>query len=248
MAEIRHLANAQTEAIIDFRVKLPDGFQAEQFSGLQERLRARYPNAEKRQLIMQEFGVKENGKPLFQAPEDKGLHGFWFRSEDERNIAQFRVDGFTFNRMKPYTSWEEVLKEARNLWELYVEASAPEVVTRIAVRYINHLAIPRPVPDFSRYFTAPLPVPAHLSLRLTNFLTRVVVEDQEADVTANVAQALADVADPKHVTFLLDIDAYKARDFDVGDPAMWSTFGVLREFKNRIFFGSITEETARLFE
>ena len=248
MARIRHLDNAPiTEAIIDFRVKLAPSFDPARFSGLAERLQETYPRHEQRKLFKQELGVK-NGRPLSIGPKDLGFHGYWFKSADEKKIAQFRVDGFTFNKLRPYTSWAEVIEEARQLWDLYVEVASPEVVTRIAVRYINHLKIPAPVKDPSEYFRAPIPIPVDLPLALNNYLTRVVVRDRESDVAVNISHALTEVVDSKHLTFLLDIDAYKARDFEPTDHVIWETFEALHDSKNRIFFGSITEETARLYE
>ena len=81
MAKLRHLAKAPiTEALIDLRVKLPQDFQAEQFFGLKERLRGRYPMFQERPASKGPIEIKE-GKPIPQA-EDKGLHGFFFISED----------------------------------------------------------------------------------------------------------------------------------------------------------------------
>lgn len=249
MARIRHLKNAPiAEAIIDFRVTLPPGFEPSVFSSLREQLAERYPAFEPRNLFTAQAGLGENGRPVVRGPEDKGLHGFWFRSEREQDIAQFRVDGFTYNKLRPYTSWCEVIAEARRLWEMYVEVAKPDLVTRIAARYINHIRVHAPVGDPSEYFTSPIPLPSGLPLVLKNFLTRTVVHDQQSDVQASISHALVEVPDSKNVTFLLDIDAYKVEDIDPTDHRMWETFEALHESKNRVFFGSITETTARLFE
>ncbi len=41
------------------------------------------------------------------------------KTPDRLNVAQFRRDGFTFNRLRPYTKWEEIRPEALRLWQLY---------------------------------------------------------------------------------------------------------------------------------
>ena len=247
MAEYWHLDNAPiTEAIIDFRVKLSSNFRVTEFSSLKEMLHDNYPNVEERRLIA--GGIKVAGKQIEQTVEDKGLYGYFFKSHDGRNVAQFRGDGFTFSRLKPYTHWEDILAEAKDLWQLYVAKASPELVTRIAVRYINQLNIPLPINNFTRYLTAPPNIPGSIPQAVSHFLTRVVVQDAELGAMANITQALQKSPSPDYVTIILDIDAYKQKELGFDESAIWLTLGQLRDLKNRIFFDSITEETARLFE
>ncbi len=102
MASPRHFDHAPiTEAIIDLQVKLPKDFEVEQLATLKDKLRDRYPKVEEHRLIRGTFELKA-GKPTSQSA-DLGLRGFFFRSGDPVNVAQFRIDGFTFSRLRPYT-------------------------------------------------------------------------------------------------------------------------------------------------
>ena len=179
---------------------------------------------------------------------DMGLQGYIARSEDRKNVVQFRADGFTYNRLRPYTRWEEVFPRAMELWNLYAEASSPELVTRLAVRYVNHLRIPKPNVDFDDYLTSGPHVPPELPQTIGTFLTRVVILDSESGLAANVTQALEPPVDPRFTTVILDIDAFQVKELKPQDPVIRETFDLLRVFKNRIFFSHITEGTARLFE
>ncbi len=174
--------------------------------------------------------------------------GYVLRSSDQLNVAQFRTDGFTFSRLRPYTRWEEVFPQALELWNLYVEAASPGLVTRIATRYINHIRIPGQSVDFDDYLTAGPKVPSELPQTIGGFLIRIVLLNPETGVAANVIQALERAADPRFTTVILDIDAYRVKEWKPDDATMVKTFALLREFKNRIFFNHITEHTARLFE
>ena len=248
MATYRHLANAPiTEAIIDLRVRLPSGFQVTELSSLGKMVQDRYPHGEERRLITGGFQI-EAGKPVIQPPEDKGIDGYVLRSADNKKVAQFSTGGFTFSRLKPYTHWEDILAEAKDLWQLYVAKASPELVTRIAVRYINQLNIPLPINDFTRYLTAPPNIPDTIPQAVSHFLTRVVVHDAELDTMANITQALQKSSSPDYVTIILDIDVYKQKELGFDESDIWLTFGQFHDLKNRIFFDSITEETARLFE
>lgn len=248
MAEYRHLNNAPiTEAIIDLRVRLPSEFQVKNFSSLRETLHDQYPGVEERRLITGAFGI-EAGKPVMRPPVDKGIEGYLFRSANNTKVVQFKKEGFTFSRLKPYTDWEDVSAKAKDLWELYVAKAFPELVTRIAVRYINHLKIPLPINDFLEYLTVPPRVPDNAPQDVSTFLSRVVVHDLQMDIAANITQALEKSVEPNYATVILDIDVYKRGEFAVGINDIWPVFAQLHDLKNRIFFGSITERTARLFE
>jgi uncharacterized protein (TIGR04255 family) len=251
MARPAHLNNAPIEeAIIDFRVKLRPNFDIGRLSSLKEALHDSYPNMEEVRGI--HFALEMRAKQFQQALEDKGLAGYFFRSADMKNVAQFRQDGFTFSRLRPYTEWETVFAEATRLWHLYVAEASPELVTRVATRYINRMKIPLPIDDFADYLSAAPVVPSSLPQAVSQFMSRVVICDEERYIYANITQALLGNAKPNHVTIVLDIDVYGTREghgwsiFE--EKGMYATFEQLRELKNRVFFDSITEKTKRLFE
>jgi uncharacterized protein (TIGR04255 family) len=250
MAKQRHLKNAPiVEAIIDFRAKLSSNFDVTGFAALKETLHVDYPKMEERREFA--AGLELTGKQVQQIFEDKGLHGYLFRSDDDKNVAQFRRDGFTFSRLRPYTEWETVLAEAKRLWGLYSEKASPELIARIAVRYVNQITIPLPISDFADYLTAPPRVPEALPLEVSHFMTRVVVCDAATDIRANIMQALQPGTKPEYATIILDVDVYEQYEQSEGgfeEGKIWQEFERLRELKNRIFFDSISEKTARLFE
>ncbi len=249
MAEVRHLNNAPiTEAIIDFRVKLTSEFKVEAFLELKNTIGDRFPKVEDRKLFSSQFEIKK-GEPQPPSAKYHGVQGYFFRTEDDKKVAQFRFDGFTFSLLKPYTQWAEMFAETRELWEIYCGIAQPEAVTRLAVRYVNHINIPLPVDDLSDYFTASPKIPDNIQGVISGFLSKIVVYDEEIDVATNIVQALDKSAKPdKHITVVLDIDSFKTGNFNVNNGEMWEIFANLRNIKNQVFFNSITDETARLFE
>ena len=249
MAEVRHLNNAPiTEAIIDFRVKLPSEFKVEAFLELKKTIGDRFPEVQERKLFSSQLRIKK-GEPQPPSAEYHGIQGYFFRPEADKKVAQFRIDGFTFSRLKPYTYWKEMFDEARELWERYIKIVQPEAVTRLAVRYINHINIPLPIDDLSKYFTAAPKIPDNIQGVISGFLSKIVVYDQEMDVATNIVQALEKSTKPdRHITVVLDIDSFKTGNFNVSNGEMWDIFASLHNIKNQIFFNSITDEAARLFE
>ena len=246
MAKQRHLNNAPiTEAIIDIRVIVSPDIDLQKFSNLSKELGGRYPKNEPRRMFSGAFGI-EKGKPFMQFPKEEGLQGYIYKSEDEKNIAQFRKDGFTFSCLKPYTDWETVSSEARELWELYSSKLDIKTITRIATRYINKLDIELPIKEFDEYITAAPRLPESLPQETSQFFTRIAIH--EGEIAANIVQTLDKNPKPGYIGLILDIDVFEVNKEGFDEENMWLEFNKLRTLKNRIFFGSITEKTARLFE
>jgi uncharacterized protein (TIGR04255 family) len=247
MARVRHLENAPiTEAIVDFRVVLPRDFVPDRLRGARERL-VDYPKIAERKGM--EASIEfAGGQPKEPRTRDLGFQGIWLKTDDEKNVAQFRVDGFTFNRLKPYTRWEQILPEALRLWRIYVEVANPQSVTRVALRYINNLKFPHPQPALEDYIVTGPQLPQTVPQALSLFATRLVLEYPERRMKANVAQVLEVGVETAAPSLVFDIDVYRTGDLVVDSSAMEQVLGDLREYKNNIFFGSLTERFVREFE
>lgn len=137
MGTVKHLSKAPiTEALIDFRARLPEPLNEQHLIKLKENLDPTFPIHDERRHVQASVDL-QGTEQITQRPIDQGLYGWFFRSQDELNIAQFRNNGFTFSRLKPYTNWEDFFKAGRDLWELYEGLVRPVSVPRIAVRYIK---------------------------------------------------------------------------------------------------------------
>lgn len=248
MARQRHLSKAPiTEALIDWRVKARADLRAEDFESLKQVLVGRFPKVDERRGMHARFEIVE-GEPKTPLFEDLGFQGYFFKSDDELTIAQFRVDGFTLNRLRPYTSWGELFPLALDLWRHYVSVAEPEVVVRLAVRYINHVPLPQQLTRLDAHLTAAPAVPPGLPHQLVGFLTRLTINDASTGISAHVAQAVEPAAGGQNPALILDIDAFKADEFEANDPVIETTFADLRAFKNLVFFNSLTEETLEQFQ
>ena len=247
MARRRHLERAPiTEALINFRVELPEGFHPDRFDQLADVFRHRFPKKASQKVLHAGFGVR-NGQTLTQAQELQH-RGLILKTKRELEIMQLRLDGFTFNRLRPYTSWEQIFPKAYRSWKKYRDHVSPLAVTRLALRYINVLDVPMPKTGFGEYLESPPALLRGAPDVVSGFLTRVVLQDPDSGMSVNLTQALQDAPEPQHVRILVDIDAYKLGRFEGNEELTASTFEQLHELKNRVFFSSITEKTASLFE
>lgn len=247
MAAIRHLRRAPiTEAVVDLRAVPKKGFDAELLKRIAHRVHNAYPLSQERHAASAQFAFEPGQVPKTMSRE-LGFHGVWVRSQDEKEVAQFRVDGFAFSRLKPYTSWDDILPKALDLWNNYVELVAPEAVTRVASRYINHLPL-QDGTDLDDYVVTGPKLPENVPDELGRFSSRVMLIHSEKRLKANVTQSLEVAVRSNTPTLLLDIDAFKTGNFETTSGALTPVLNDLRDYKNQIFFGSLTEDFVRTFE
>jgi uncharacterized protein (TIGR04255 family) len=239
-----HLQNAPiVEALIDLRVVRNEQVSAGTFAGIGTSIGAQYARESSIQSIETRFGM-DRGR-LLEPSQSQTEIGWRYRTDSE--VAQFRVDGFTFSKLAKYSTWDEVSREAFRLWRVYVDVADPREVSRVAVRYINRMSLPA-VQDLDKYLTAPPRLPSPIPQSIREFLTRVYVQDERSNASAVIVQALEPRMDPRSVSLLLDIDAFREVKLAPDDPALPVIFGELRRLKNEIFYASITEITAEVYE
>lgn len=242
------LSNAPiTEALIDLQVKLPDGGDPALFDLFLEETKSDYPNQKAQKRTQYKVQPTSTSGPL--EPKGTQVYGYQCFSSDGVQVVQARIDGFTFSRLKPYTTWDDIKSEAYRLWTLYTKIFQPEFVSRVAVRYINNLQIPMPISDFSDYLTAPPIVPKSLPQTLSSFLTRNVILMPTQNTQVIITQALENIiSDSKPAPVILDIDAFKLTPEGINDVIAWEVLEQLRLVKNNVFFDSITENLRGLYE
>jgi uncharacterized protein (TIGR04255 family) len=247
-----HLSSAPiTEAIFDIRVKSRPNFQVSDFAVLKANLQEIFPKFEERRGGQVTFRFEPPGSGISPQPpniQDLGLQGYFFKSEDEKLIAQFRVDGFTLNKLKPYSNWDELQPLVMDLWNRYVSIAEPVTITRCAVRYINHIIINQGQFDLDDYLRAAPPVPEELPQAIGDFLSRVTIVDSNEKIAASVTQVFKPNPSVQFPPIILDIDTFKNVDMHPSDAALWDIFSALRAFKNKIFFNFVTEKTIGQFK
>lgn len=234
-----------TEALIDIRIKVREDFNVEQLLPLYDLTSNQYPEKKSRHKWEGKLEFKKDGPPI-----PSGIHaidGYIFTSIDKKQIFQARVDGFTFNKLRPYDRWESFRDEAWRLWKLYRDITSPEIV-RVALRFINKFDIPLPIKDFNEYLTAAPIVPEGLPQGVNSFLTRIVIHEPEIDAAAIVTQVFEQIINPSYLPIILDIDVFKQKSEGIAEEEAWQTLKKFRDFKNKIFFKSITEKAKELFQ
>jgi len=245
MVRQRHLTKAPiTEALIDIRVTLPTHTRKiEHLAALEEKFRDQYPDKKNIQEFRYEF---EAGPSQTEKTTSKQL-GFRYSSSDNSQVIQATTSGLTFSRLRPYEDWGKLRSEAWRVWQIYSDLVRPESITRVAARYINKLELPGPHIDFDHYLNYAPGVPKVLPQVLAGFFSRIVVPDEKGQCVAIITQVHQPGQTPSAISVILDIDVFREKPF-ANEHEAWATIDQLREFKNLIFFDSITEKSAELYQ
>jgi uncharacterized protein (TIGR04255 family) len=237
------------EALIDIRVKLSSGFNIYHLNNLDDKIRDTFPTKQEQTFSQIKLELRP-GAESSQSPQSivTRPNGFRYFSQDKDKIFQARIDGFTFNKLPRYTTWEELRDEAKRLWLLYKDVASPEVITRVALRYINNLNIPAPIRDFGDYLAAPPVMPEELPQGLNSFLIRMNAHVPDFEGNAIITQALEPVpSEATKIPVILDIDVFREKVSGINESEVWEILEVLRHFKNKVFFAFITDKLKEIY-
>jgi uncharacterized protein (TIGR04255 family) len=244
MGEYSHYTRAPlTEAVLDIALVTRDGLTAEELSAIFPDMELRYPHRTEIKFVT---AMIEFSPTTIPAPSMPMLLGYRFQSPDSKDHVQVRINGFTVNRLAPYTGWEHFAKEARELWGLYRTIAQPQSIGRVALRYINRIDIPKPTISLADYFHTYPAVPDGLPSPVKGFFLQTTLgfDDIKSAVTITQTHAQSNVADTSSI--ILDIDLFRIEDIPVDEESLWRVFDELRSKKNRIFEECITDKTREL--
>ena len=140
MANPRHLNRAPIrEAVIDIQFSPPVALDTVKL--MTERLKNEFPKSGEIWQASVGFRLGVDGSND-ETSTEKNVVGI--RYDTNEYVLQCQVDRFTFSRLAPYESWEEMSGVARRLWQEFISVTTPGTVTRVATRYINALPLPLP--------------------------------------------------------------------------------------------------------
>lgn len=243
-----HLNQAPiVEGLIDFRVKQRSEFSLEDLARLKDELKATYPVVKDLHSI--EAGIQfAQGKSTEQSFQSTQI-GYRLERKDPSFVVLLQQTGLTVSRLKPYQDWNNLIAEAKPIWEKYLSISRPSAIIRVATRFINRLELPIDKLDFDEYLSTLPPIPKNLPNELSGFLVRTLIPDPNTGAEIAIAQALESPnMQTRTVTVLIDIDVFKTMEMEPASDDVWKLLNNLRDLKNRAFFGSITPKTVELFK
>lgn len=236
-----------TEAILDIRTELSSDVN---FEDLEKYHTEIINDFSKKQVSVQfqaEFKVEKDESPMSNVQSVN--NGFIFKDDVNSKVIQFRLDGFTFNKIKPYESWEAFSKEANKHWEKYCEIAKPRKINRIALRFINKINIPENESSLKEYIKLLPTVPKSFPKKQLELFLRNVFFDEKLNIKSIVTETI-DINEKTEILtpFILDIDVFKESTTGFDSGKIWAEFEELRICKNKLFFDITTKKCQDLFK
>jgi uncharacterized protein (TIGR04255 family) len=230
-----------TEAVINLRLADTQQPSIERLSQFAESLRDQYPKQFVQRQMSGELTIEPHKERTSMSSQHRTI-GYALVSEDGRNVVQARRDGFSFSRLRPYTSWEQVQRDVAGCLASYTRAVEAVLVEQVSLRYINHIKLPAGKIALDEWFSL-RPILPWPEVLMDDFVMRTEIpHPDDPKFVAIVTLGVLPKHEEETTTYLLDIDTRaKVDPGAAGD--VWGVLNDLRELKNDMFFGTLTEKT-----
>lgn len=244
-----HLDNPPIiEAVVDINCDLPPSVNLEAIQeNAKKQFADRYPKARRQILQQHEFRAEAEKPAEVSVRQQLGALQFW--AEDEKQLVQIRPQGYSFNRLAPYGSLDEYLREIARTWAIFRELTQPVVIRQIELRYINRLLLPTKdgVVEFDDYFRISPHLPDEETMQFLGFINQHSAVDITTGNQVNITLALQPI-EGDHLPVIFDIDTIDPRQ---RPSEHWSgimeAILALRGLKNRVFERTLTEQCLNLY-
>lgn len=235
------------EAVFDIRIKEKHLPNIEVLRRIPTELTERYPITKIRNRLHGQFTVGKDAQSFTKSlPE-----GYIFSNRENNKLFQFRINGYAYNILKPYSNWEDFSNEAFKIWQLYKSLIGDFEIELLALRFINRIEIPLPITSFDDYLTYVPPIPNSLPKILSRFFMQVEIPLEKFGTNVILTETIEQVEDfnkdSKRLPFLLDINCLKQIHGSLTESQLIEAFSELRNIKNDIFENCITDNARKLF-
>ncbi len=236
------------EAVLDIECDMPAGQQlASLEAAARENFRDRYPKFRTQFLQEHQIVTKADEPPKMSVR--RGMQALQLLQHDEKQLVQLRVQGFSFNRLAPYTSLDDCLPEIERTWRLFVSIAAPVQIRSIRLRYINRILIPMGEKQFAleNYLKVGPRLPDEDKLTFTGFLNQHTAVEADTGNQVNIVLT-TQPPEEKKLPLIFDITVTSAGTAEVENwTCLLATIQALRALKNRVFRNTLTERCLNLF-
>jgi len=237
------------EAVLDIDCDLPPGQEiAKLEASAKKRFSDRYPTV--RTVFIQQHEIQAKPDSEAKMLIRRGIQAFQFMQKDEKQLVQVRAQGFSFNRLAPYSSLDDYLSEIERTWRLYLTLSSPVQARVVRLRYINRMMLPAAQGrlELNDYLKISPRLPEEDKLTFLGFLNQYAAEDAATGNQANIVMAAQPMENDK-APIIFDITVASHAAIEAANwPAILSTIQSLRDLKNRIFRHSLTERCIKVFQ
>lgn len=247
--ELKLLKAPIIEAVLDVDCDMPPGFDLAKLEiPSRERFKETYPKFRKQLMQEHKIEAKLDKPPVTSVRH--ALQSLLFLNDSEKQIVQVRANGFSFNRLAPYSSLNEYLPEIERTWKLFVSLASPVQIRAVRLRYINRILLPMPEGrlELEEFLKVGPRLPDEKQLTFTGFLNQHTAV--EAGTGNKVSIVLTNQPmENKTLPIIFDITV---ESNGVAEVENWTWLSgqiqALRALKNLVFRNTLTDRCLNLFQ
>jgi uncharacterized protein (TIGR04255 family) len=236
------------EAVIEIRCDMGPTFDLATFEGAaRDVFRDQYPKLQQQFVEAHRLEREGDEPPRISAP--RGLQALQFLHADGKQLVQIRMQGFTFNRLAPYSSLDDYLPEIERTWRLFVQLATPVQIQQVRMRYINRILLPltNRLVELTDFLEVGPRLPDEDRLHFTGFLNQHAAVEVDTGNLVNIISTLQPL-EKDLVPLILDIEVIHVGAADPGDwISVRSNIDSLRSLKNHVFKNTLTQKCLNLF-
>jgi uncharacterized protein (TIGR04255 family) len=245
-----HIPNPPiVEAVLDIDCDFPPNFDLRAAQpAIREAMRQEYPK-HREQMLHQTQIRQEKDAPLQVQMEQQALNAVQLLKEDEKQLVQFRANGYSFNRLAPYEGLDVYFGEIERTWQIFKDITHPVLIRKVGLRTINRILLPiiNEGVSIEDYFETSPRLPDKCGLAFAGFFQQHKAVDPRTQNQVDII-LMAQPAEREKLPIILDINAFKEWPIP---PEAWE--GILehirslRDLKNNVFRNTLTEKCMNLF-
>jgi uncharacterized protein (TIGR04255 family) len=188
----------------------------------------------------------DHRKGTGQIGKTTNLLGYLFSNIQGNRKVQFRLDGFSFNMLRPYSNWDDFSALAFQNLQKYLALAKPLAITRIGLRFINRIDLPVENQGFENFIKYLPPVPAGLPKKFEKYFLQMQIPAEDNLSKAVISQTFEQEKSGR-VPFIIDIDVFQDIRLKPTDSLV-EKFNSLRVLKNMIFEDLVTDDCKQFFK
>ena len=237
------------EAVVDIDCDMPPSLDLDALDAVAKHsLGDRYPVARRR--LANEHLIAGVDTGAVSVTSRQALQALQYLAADERQIVQWRPNGFSFNRLAPYGRLDDYLPEIERNWKDFAAIAKPVLCRTVRLRYINRLALPTKggQVELNDYLRVAPRSADDRRFTFAGFLSQQSMIDNVTGSHVNVVMATQPQTQGDTLPVIFDIEVLQMLLSEPGDwPALSVKIAELRALKNLVFEQSLTESCLNLY-
>ncbi|MCV9942972.1 TIGR04255 family protein [Rhizobium sp. BT-175] len=226
-----------TESVVEFRFSTPVSFEA--IEKREPKLKRNYPN------VVSNIEVKANFSKSGMSGSQNPI-GKKFTTRDQLQVMVVNADLLAIGQLAPYPGWDEFRERVKRDYLAHVEQFGRRQISRIGMRYINRIDVEAQTAEVQDYLNVYPTTPIKADGGMT-FALQATQQLPNSKYGVTLQSASVEPPVPRNLSFLLDIDVFRAVDIPSRDDHILELLEEMRIIKNSIFESSVTDQARKLF-